>query len=71
MTDKPLAGILGDLEERMGRLEGRMDALTKQVAGMREDINRILDGTPENPGANRNLEKILRLLDERLPKPEK
>ena len=64
---------LNTVEKRMGRLEGRMDALSQQVALMREDINRILDGTDEEPGVNRKLDRlddIVRLLEERLPKPE-
>ncbi len=55
MTDKrTTAERLNDLEERMGRLEGRMIALSNSVERLRKD----LDG---------HFDRLIKLLEERLP----
>lgn len=55
MTDeRTTAELLNDLEERMGRLEGRMTALSNSVDLLRQD----LDG---------HFDRLIKLLEERLP----
>ena len=61
MTDEiPLSEQLSNLETRMGNLERRMDAITKQGELLRVDLDRHFDRMAEQ------LDAIARILEERL-----
>lgn len=80
----PLKERLSSLEKEIENLAMKVDAFyaaleksrKEQNAFMREEWNKILDGTEKNPGILKQLKKleklddIVRILDERLPKPK-
>ena len=74
----PLKERLDTLEEEIKNLAETIDAFydslkkdrQEQNALWRKEMDRMLDGTDENPGILRSLANITRILDERLPKPK-
>ena len=68
---EPVEERLNQVDRELERLERKMDDGFK---AFRKDMDRILDGTPEEPGILRKLDRlddIARLLEERLPPPPK
>ena len=74
-----LENHLNTLEEEIKNLANKLDAFhdslkedrKKQNELFRNKMDRLLDGTEENPGILKSLNNIVQILDERLPKPEK
>ena len=67
-----LAKEIKDLAEKLDSFNVSLKADRKeQNTHFRNEMNRLLDGTEENPGILKSLDDIRKILDERLPKPEK
>ena len=77
--EERLTKLEKEIKTLVKTLEAWHESLEKsrkeQMAFHREEmdriLNRLLDGTKENPGILKSLDDIKRILDERLPKPEK
>lgn len=59
MTDEKIQNEINTLKERVDKLEGRMDNVEKREWLLINDLNRLLDGTDENPGVIRKLDELI------------
>ena len=49
---------INNIEKRMAAIEGRMDSHDARDSLLIRDLNRLLDGTDENPGVLRKLDEL-------------